>query len=73
MSASIDPLLGRPALLFNPRNQKWSDHFRFEGARIRGVTGTGRVTALLLRLNHPERLAERRLLLQAGMLQPPEL
>jgi hypothetical protein len=69
--SSIDPLLGRPTLLFHPRKQQWSDHFRFDGARIRPLTATGRVTVLLLRLNDPERLAERRLLLQAGALRPP--
>ena len=32
--ASFDPETGEVALLFNPREQSWSDHFRLEGARI---------------------------------------
>lgn len=50
--------------LFNPRTQQWADHFRLVEDRIEPLTGEGRVTVFLLRLNNPERLAERALLLQ---------
>ena len=69
--ASIDPLGNRTTLLFHPRKHRWSDHFRFEGARIRGLTATGRTTVRLLRMNAPERVAERELTLRAGLLSPP--
>jgi hypothetical protein len=64
--ASIDPESGQPAFLFQPRRDKWSDHFRIEGARIVPVTATGRATAVLLRLNDPDRIESRQLLGLAG-------
>lgn len=46
--------------LFNPRADRWDEHFRFEGARIEGVTSVGRVTTALLRFNDGHRIEERR-------------
>jgi hypothetical protein len=39
--------------LFNPRQQKWSDHFCWttDGLRILGITSTGRATCQRLDLN----------------------
>ena len=42
--SGIDTETGQLAPLFNPRTQLWSEHFVAEGARIRGLTSTGRVT-----------------------------
>jgi HNH endonuclease len=52
--------------LFHPRRQAWADHFQLEGARIKPLTATGRVTVFLLRFNADERLEERELLLELG-------
>jgi hypothetical protein len=46
--------------LFHPRQQVWSEHFRFVGEIIEGLSITGRATAALLQMNHPRRLEERR-------------
>jgi hypothetical protein len=59
---SIDLVSGEAVRLFNPRLDQWSDHFRIDGGAVRALTGTGRVTVRLLRLNLPERVAERILL-----------
>jgi hypothetical protein len=56
--------------LFDPRRQRWDDHFTLQGALIIPLTSTGRVTASLLRLNVPERVIERRELLRAGRYRP---
>jgi hypothetical protein len=48
--------------LFNPRSQRWADHFRLSGAVIQPLTATGEATANLLRLNAAERVVERTLL-----------
>lgn len=69
--ASIDPETGRLVPLFNPRLQRWSEHFRLAGARIVGRTPRGRATVHLLQLNSDERLLERRELVLSG-LYPPE-
>ena|SRR5260221_13000920 len=52
--------------LFNPRQQKWSDHFQVKESTIQPLTPTGRVTVFLLRLNTAERLEERELLIALG-------
>jgi len=60
--SSIDAETGEVTRLFNPRQDQWTDHFRFSGEYIQPLTPVARVTVRLLRLNLPERLAERRLL-----------
>lgn len=53
--------------LFNPRLQQWGDHFRLDGLRIVPLTAAGRVTAFLLQINAPQRIKERRLLIELGV------
>jgi len=53
--------------LFNPRSQKWNDHFELRGSLIYGITPVGRATARLLQFNHPDQIATRRSLLEAGL------
>lgn len=61
---SLDPETGQLTSFFNPRTQRWSDHFRLEGAQIVPLTPEGRATASILQLNHPDRLFERERLIQ---------
>lgn len=68
---SIDPESGAITPLFHPRRQRWVNHFRLEAGRITPLTAVGRVTVMLLQLNRPERVAERRLLVAAGTVQIP--
>ena len=63
---SLDPETGQLTPFFNPRTQRWADHFRLDGARIVPLTPEGRVTVAILQLNHPDRIVERRRLIQAG-------
>ena len=63
---SLDPETGQLTPFFNPRTQRWADHFRLDGARIAPLTPEGRVTAAILRLNHPDRIMERQRLIQSG-------
>jgi HNH endonuclease len=51
---------------FNPRQDKWLEHFVCRGALIEPLTPRGEVTARLLRFNLDKRVAERRLLISAG-------
>ena len=60
--ASIEPGTGEIIRLFDPRRDRWADHFRIDGALIEPITIVGSTTARLLRLNAPERILERRLL-----------
>ena len=51
---------------FNPRKEKWADHFSLNGHRIVPFTPTGEVTCRILGFNAPKRLLKRRALLLAG-------
>jgi hypothetical protein len=52
--------------LFNPRTDRWSEHFRSDGSRIMGVSQIGEATQALLDFNNPDRLLEREALIAAG-------
>lgn len=64
--ASFDPDTGQVALLYNPRQDSWLDHFYFEEARIIPLTATGRVTEFILKLNEAKRLLNRQRLYYLG-------
>lgn len=63
---TFDPASGQITPLFNPRTEQWSDHFLLDGALILGRTAIGRATIVLLRLNEPQRLITREVLLSIG-------
>lgn len=52
--------------LFNPRQDKWSHHFRLEGALIKPISDIGAVTVSILRFNTSERMLERETLIALG-------
>lgn len=56
---SIIAETGQFSRLFNPRTDRWENHFALEGRRLAGKTAMGRVTITLLRLNDDERVVER--------------
>lgn len=64
---SFDPVTGELVRFFNPRIDKWGDHFRWEGNQIVPLSPQGRVTVKILDLNHQERLAERDLSITLGL------
>lgn len=49
-----DPETGEVVQIFNPRQQKWLEHFAWddEGIRIVGLTACGRATVAALQLNN---------------------
>ena len=61
---SIDPETKQLTPFFNPRTQLWFDHFALEDAKIMPLTPEGRVTVSILQFNHPDRLEERKGLLE---------
>ena len=62
---SVDAL-GGIVRLFNPRLDRWEEHFQLVGAVIQPLTRSGEATAKLLHLNAAERVIERRLLQRLG-------
>jgi len=58
--AAYDDETGDLVPLFNPRAQRWEDHFRMEDdGVIFGISAVGRATGRLLRHNEPRRVAIR--------------
>lgn len=70
--ASYDRITDSVVPLYNPRRDRWTDHFLLDGAQILPQSDRGRVTVELLRLNRSTRLQERALLNAIGALLPPE-
>jgi hypothetical protein len=50
---------GEVVTFFNPRQQKWLEHFAWEGVEVVGVTATGRAVVRVLDLNRLTVLAIR--------------
>ena len=69
---AIDPVSGEIAKLFNPRQDRWEDHFLWSAdyMQISGRSSTGRATVAKLKLNRPELVKLRRILISAGEHPP---
>ena len=66
---------GTEVSLFNPRIQRWSEHFRWseDGIRVIGLTPTGRATVALLHLaDDPDALIVRAHWVLAGWHPPTD-
>lgn len=70
----IDPHSGEEVTLFNPRQQRWSDHFEWveQGLRIRGLTPAGRATVERLCMNRNEVIEARQHWIVAGWYPPSQ-
>lgn len=68
----LDPESGVRVQLFNPRQQKWQEHFVWteDGTRIMGMTACGRATVLALKLNNSLAVTVRRNWVKAGWHPP---
>src|SRR3954471_111646 len=49
--SALDPATRKEVPIFHPRNDRWSAHFRMEGALIVGKSATGRATVAALAFN----------------------
>ncbi len=61
--AGVDPQTAKLTRLFNPRTDRWTDHFRWRKARLVGPSAIGRTTVVVLAINHPYRVALREMML----------
>ena len=52
--------------LFNPRTDRWDERFGLQFGEIVPLTGVGEATVRLLKLNAPQRIAEREWLTSHG-------
>ena len=51
---------------FNPRRDRWAEHFRLDGVLIAALSDIGDVTGRILAFNTAERLLERQVLREVG-------
>jgi hypothetical protein len=58
--------------LFNPRKQKWTRHFHWDGTILVGDSMTGQATVNVLNINKPSRVMLRENLLFEGRFPPGE-
>jgi hypothetical protein len=71
---AVDPQTSQSVRLFNPRNQLWSDHFRWSDDQIRviGLTPVGLATVIALQLNNQIALIVRQNWVDAGWHPPKD-
>lgn len=69
---AADPLTGDVVPLYNPRENNWVNHFSWsaDGAKIIGLTTTGRATVVALKLNNDVAVEVRRNWILAGWHPP---
>lgn len=67
-----DPLTGQDVPLFNPRRQRWTEHFAWDtdGVLVIGLTPCGRATVIVLQMNNVIAVMVRREWVSAGWHPP---
>lgn len=73
-TGAIDPVTGDLVALFNPRQQKWIEHFIWieGGVRLSGLTPVGRATIIRLKINQPRIVRARKRWIDSGY-HPPRI
>lgn len=61
--ASISPNSQELVRLYNPRTDRWSEHFHIDGAEIKPLSDIGEATVRILKINADERWLEREVLI----------
>jgi hypothetical protein len=62
----VDPQTQQVVQLFDPRRDRWAEHFEYRGHLILGKTDVGRTTVEVLNMNEANRVKLRRGLLDLG-------
>jgi hypothetical protein len=70
----IDPETDQEQSLYNPRSEKWSDHFLWSdnGIYILGKSSTGRATIARLEMNNRLVITAREMWRKAGWIPPQD-
>jgi hypothetical protein len=58
--SGVDPSNGKIVSLFHPRRDRWTEHFKWAGGIIEGISASGRATVHVLGMNDPRRVELRR-------------
>ncbi len=60
--ASLTPETNELIRFYNPRVDRWSNHFRLNGVVIEPLTDIGEATVRILQMNHDDQILERQVL-----------
>jgi hypothetical protein len=66
--AGVDPQTQKITRLFNPRCDRWQEHFKWDGPVLKGRTAVGRTTIEVLRINREDAVAVRKALIDESEL-----
>jgi len=64
--ASLIPIRNELVRFYNPRSDRWSEHFALNQTLIESLTAIGQVTIRILQMNHHDRMVEREILKRRG-------
>lgn len=67
---AVDPESGAVVPFFNPRADRWAEHFCFDGYQLIGQTPVGWAAVSVLGLNHPRRVLIREAEELLGLFPP---
>lgn len=73
-TAARDPMTRETVRLFNPRHDRWTEHFAWTATsdQIVGMTPIGRATVVALKLNRPLLVRARQLWVRMGVHPPAD-
>lgn len=65
--AALDPMTGEATKLYNPRRQRWDEHFQINpDATLIGISPEGRATIIVLNINEESRVKHRQMAMVLG-------
>jgi hypothetical protein len=62
--ASLIPETSELVRFYNPRADRWREHFRLNGVMIEPLTEIGEATVRILQINHDDQILERQVLVR---------
>ena len=65
--ASVQPETNKLTRFYNPRIDRWSEHFHLNGIVIEPLTEIGEATVRILQMNHDDQILERQVLSRRGL------
>jgi len=68
--AGVDPTTGQVVKLYNPRHDRWAEHFAWRGPTLVGLTEVGRATVEVLEINLRHRVVHRQALIDESVFPP---
>jgi hypothetical protein len=68
--SGLEPVTRELTRLYNPRQDRWHEHFAWQGAVLIGLTAVGRTTIQVLAMNDREMVEARESLIAEGRFPP---